>query len=223
MDLKEFNQIKEKLKDTESKIYAAFGIVSCMHCSKCGQKISYFQILQFFDRNNIKNKITCPLCQSPSIGTTSSRCDPGDEVEILEDYIQSIPYRIKELYESKIDCGINPYEKDFLYSQVIVNIFITLESLISKIVAKKLNDEVLLDDSITQYIIERMRPNISDYIELLEISGFENVKKNFDKLRDIWNIRNNVVHRGYKADFFDFVRVYIGIGEILVYLQNGQE
>ncbi len=61
------------------------------------------------------------------------------------------------------------------------------------------------------------------FIELLEICGLENVKENFDKLRGIWNIRNNVVHRGYKADFFDFARVYIGIGEILVYLQNGQE
>lgn len=220
MDLKEFNRLKEKLTDIESKIYGAFGIFLCMKCSKCDQKISYFQILQFFDRNNIKNKITCPLCQSPSIGTTASGCDPGDEVEILEYYIQSIPYQIKELYRSKIDCGINPYEKDFLYSQVIVNIFITLESLISKIVAKKLEDEIVLDDLITQYIVERMRPNISDYIELLEICGLENVKKNFDKLRGIWNIRNNVVHRGYKADFFDFASVYIEIGNVLVYLQT---
>lgn len=33
-------------------------------------------------------------------------------------------------------------------------------------------------------------------------------------------MRNNVLHRGYKADFFDFAKVYIEIGNILVYLQT---
>ena len=222
MVLKEFNQIKEKLKDTESKIYKAFDIVFCMQCSKCGQKISYFQILQFFDKNNIVNKITCPLCPSLSIGITLSGCDPGDEVEILEYYLQSIPSHIHHLYKSKIECGINPYENDFVYSQVIVNLFIALESLISKIVAKKLKDKKL-DDLITQYIVERMRPNISDYIELLKICGLRDVGGNFEKLRSIGCIRNNVVHRGYKADFFDFASVYIEIGKVLVYLKTASQ
>lgn len=223
MDLKQFNQIKEKLEDTESKICAAFGIFSCMQCSKCDQKISYLQILQFFDENNTVNKITCPLCQSPSMGITATGCDPGDEDEILEYYIQSIPSQISYLYKSKIECGINPYENDFCYSQGIVNLFITLESLISKIVAKKLKDEKALDDSITEYIVEKLRPNISDYIELLKICGFEDVGRNFEKLRSVGCIRNNVVHRGYKADFFDFASVYIEIGKVLVYLKTARK
>lgn len=220
MDLKEFNQIKEKLIDTESKICEAFGIVSCMQCSKCNQKISFFQVLEFFDKNNIKNKITCPLCQSHSIGLILTTYDPADEYEILEYYIQSISFRIKELYESKISCGISPYEKDFLYSQLIANIFITLEYLISKIVVRKLTNKKRLDDTITQYITEKMRPDIRDYIELLEICGLEDAKNNFAKLRSIWNIRNDIVHRGYKADFFDFSKIYAVIGEILVYLEG---
>lgn len=170
MDSKEFNQLKEKLTDIEAKIYGAFGIFCCMKCSKCDQKISFFQILQFFD-HKIEDSITCPLCQSTSIEAIVSPCDPEEKVEILEYYIGSIPHQITELYVSNIHCGINPYENDFVYSQVIVNLFITLESLISKIVAKKLEDEIVLDNLITQYIVERMRPNISDYIELLGICG----------------------------------------------------
>ncbi len=220
MDLKEFNQLKEKLKDTEAKIYEAFGIGHYMECSKCGQKISYFDILQFYNGKNIKNKFTCPLCQAIPDITRGSFCDPDDEIEILEHYVWSVRSRIRELYESKIECGINPYENDFIYSELIAIIFIALESLISKITSKKLQDEVIIDDSITQYIVEKMRPNINDYIELLEICGFEDIKNRLNKLRSVWDIRNNVIHRGYKADFVDFARVYIGIGEILAYLQN---
>ncbi|PIQ90305.1 MAG: hypothetical protein COV71_05105 [Candidatus Omnitrophica bacterium CG11_big_fil_rev_8_21_14_0_20_41_12] len=220
MDLKEFNQLKEKLKDTEAKIYESFGVGNYMECSKCGQKISYFDILQFYDGKNIKNKVACPLCQAIPDIAKGSFCDPGDEIEILEYYLWSVRSRIRELYESKIESGINPYENDFIYSELIVIIFIALESLISKITSKRLQDKVTIDDSITKYIVEKMRPNINDYIELLEICGFEDIKNKLNRLRSIWDIRNNVIHRGYKADFVNFAQVYIGIGEILVYLQS---
>ena len=223
MDLKEFNQIKEKLKDTEAKICESFGVVLCLACTKCGQDISYFDCLQFPNKNNIKNKISCPLCQSIPSGMREAGCDPGDELEILEHYVHSVHFRIGELYKNKIECEINPYENDFVYSELIVIIFIALESLISKIAFNKLKDDLLTDDSITQYIIEKMKPNINEYIELLKRCGFEGIEKKFNKLRSVWDIRNNIVHRGYKADFVDFARVYIGIGEILVYLRTNQE
>lgn len=223
MDLKEFNQIKEKLKDTEAKIYEAFGIANYLECSKCGQKVSRFDLLKLSDKEYAVFEPACPLCQAIPDIHRSEFCDSADELDILEYYLHYAPDRIEKLYKIKLQCEMDPYERDFTYSELIVDIFIALEAFVSKIISKKLKDKFRQHDSIVQYIVGNMKPNIRDYIDLLEICGFENVEKIFGKLRDIWDIRNNIVHRGYKADFTDFAKVYVGIGNILASLQRNND
>lgn len=223
MDSREFNQIKEKLKDTEVKIYEAFGIANYIECSKCGQKVSRFDRLKLSYKEYVGFELACPLCQAIPDIHRSEFCYSADELDILEYYLHYAPDRIEKLYKIKLQCEMDPYERDFTYSELIVDIFIALESFVSKIISKKMTDKFRQHDSIVQYIIENMKPNIRDYIDLLEICGFDNVERIFGKLRNIWGIRNNIVHRGYKADFVDFARVYIEIGNILASLQRNHD
>ena len=61
--------------------------------------------------------------------------------------------------------------------------------------------------------------SVKEYIILLQFFG--NIKKkDFDPYRKIQFIRNNIVHRGYTADFEDYANAFIAVGNIFKEYRN---
>lgn len=95
----------------------------------------------------------------------------------------------------------------------IVRMYGALELFLASKIKEKLS-ELHTNQCVISIIMETMRPNVKDYVDMIDKLKIHYNKKEFDQLFEYQKIRNKIIHSGYNANFGEFLKIFTSISRI---------
>ena len=158
-----------------------------MTCSQldCGKPVRYSVLDASFVTGNAEAE--SPRC-------ASGHAAGGGDLSVGHDE------RYRSLFQDAIALSVNYYYPN-LSDAAVVLAHASLELFLSKVIEYQLKRRKV-EEGITRFILNDMKPNMRAYGDLLETLGIKVKKtKEWEKLWEVSRIRDDVVHRGrYPSD-----------------------
>lgn len=193
----EIKKFKTELQDIIDSL-EWFGFDNCPNCKSSVK----FSILDS-DEGAI-----CPKCKKITIwgDLFPSHC------EIYQEFFLSA---MRESLRKKIDVT-----EDFRSS--FIEVYTALEIFLQKLVESQFKKRNI-DDKIIEFMLNEMRPDVRFYFRLFKVLDFDLDKeseKHIEKVREIQELRNKVVHKGYLPSEGEILRAFKRISRIFIILSN---
>lgn len=137
------------------------------------------------------------------------------QMNFLDGYVQGQVYVDWKI--GKINMPPSDYVIDLSFA--ILRIYLSLELYLPIKIKERLK-VLKTDDRVSQLLLEIMKPQVRDYINMLRKLGVTIDKRYFGKLIECQNIRNDIIHKGHKATMSEYLTVFKQVGKAIGYLQK---